>query len=64
MQTYVRSQSYQLSSGHWVPSIYVLKDCGEESLEQSFTWHDNLHESQEAANTFAVSVARASRIIE
>lgn len=64
MQAYIRSQSYQTATGHWVPSLYILKDCGEESLEQSFSWHDHLHSTQEAADDFAVHVARASRIIE
>jgi hypothetical protein len=43
--------------------MYVLKDCGEESWEQSYTWHDEGQASREAADSFALTVARASRVI-
>ena len=63
MHTIIRTQSYQSASGHWIPRVTLLKDLGEETTEQALTLHDHHQTSREAADSFAVSVARAQGLV-
>jgi hypothetical protein len=63
MNIVIRPQSYQSASGHWIPSVSVLKDLGEESIEQALTLRDHRQTSREAADSFALSVARAQGLV-
>jgi len=63
MNIIIRNQSYQSRSGQWIPSISLLKDLGEETIEQAVTLRDHRQGSREAAGDFAISVARAQGLV-